>query len=658
MCEDVIDSTSAHGKLEVGQQHHENKNALKFKSPNAVVPDDNAMPQKDDNETETALPALPAVSKTVAPDRSPSPADLISIENSSLHPVDPQPPMLARLSPSKPRVCPIPTVFPLSSNSKDIGDAAPGGSVTILGPIESPILLSTASRPPLYSTPGQEGLVPLASILTPTTFSLQKSFFMTKTRGISPGSGEPPATGVSEASPIGYSLPQFHLPTTPEMTLRQSSFYSRSLFASSSSTSDYPSMSGAIDSLLFAPQQQNEVKDSDFRREKELARGAYSVVYLATHIASGRQFALKEVPRDRVVEASLHTQLVLEINTHRRLRHDHIVRLYSYYESDEGVVLILEYCAGGTLFDLLRQSPSGRLDEETASKYARHIAKGLQYLHEEHHIAHRDIKLENILIDHNGVAKLADFGWSRTMYIDNYHKQKLDKAKQRIRTIQQRQRTPKNPTPTESHATSSEHSEILCKKFRQEGSSEAKCKLSPPLSSSPQPDSCYGHKRREVAVEEIGLNPPTEPAPTLAKPSTSFRAERATRERSTPGRFTVCGTLDYLSPEMLLGEPHSLMTDLWSFGVLISEMLLGEPLFFEPSRTRTLEVIRNASVKERFHAAVERLQLASKEETAGSTQFSISDSAKELLFSLLQRRTADRPDLYTVLRHPWIKKRG
>lgn len=99
-------------------------------------------------------------------------------------------------------------------------------------------------------------------------------------------------------------------------------------------------------------------------------------------------------------------------------------------------------------------------------------------------------------------------------------------------------------------------------------------------------------------------------------------------------RETVCGTLDFLAPEMCEGERYDASIDVWSIGVLLYEMLFGSPPFEESSEYHTKE----------------RIKLVDLVFPEGK----VSDEAKHLISSLLRRNPADRMPLSKVLSHPWI----
>jgi MAP/microtubule affinity-regulating kinase len=114
------------------------------------------------------------------------------------------------------------------------------------------------------------------------------------------------------------------------------------------------------------------------------------------------------------------------------LSHEHILPLFSSYFSssdyDSRVVpsyvwFVTIFCPAGSLFDVLQRSSVGgqsfRIPQDDAGVLFRQIVRGLRYLHVEKRLVHGDIKLENILVDESGVCKIADFGMSRWMDVEN-----------------------------------------------------------------------------------------------------------------------------------------------------------------------------------------------------------------------------------------------
>lgn len=94
--------------------------------------------------------------------------------------------------------------------------------------------------------------------------------------------------------------------------------------------------------------------------------------------------------------------------------HAHVVAYaepQALFVHDENLYIVMEYCAGGDLYDFVCQKPQSRLHEIEALRYFSQIANGLAFLHD-HGIAHRDLSLENVLLQDGGVAKICDFGLS------------------------------------------------------------------------------------------------------------------------------------------------------------------------------------------------------------------------------------------------------
>lgn len=95
----------------------------------------------------------------------------------------------------------------------------------------------------------------------------------------------------------------------------------------------------------------------------------------------------------------------------KRLNHPNIVKLYEAIETEEQVVLVLEFVGGGSTHGFLKSKPNRRMDEDDARRIYKQLISALQYCHNKC-VAHRDIKLENIMLDNKGNVKIIDFGFS------------------------------------------------------------------------------------------------------------------------------------------------------------------------------------------------------------------------------------------------------
>jgi len=99
-----------------------------------------------------------------------------------------------------------------------------------------------------------------------------------------------------------------------------------------------------------------------------------------------------------------------EVGILLQLRHQSVVKLYETFETKRHIMLVMELCAGGDLLNFVRKRK--RLDEETAKILFKQVIEGIGYIHSKK-ILHRDIKLDNILLDGKGNVKIADFGVSK-----------------------------------------------------------------------------------------------------------------------------------------------------------------------------------------------------------------------------------------------------
>lgn len=128
-------------------------------------------------------------------------------------------------------------------------------------------------------------------------------------------------------------------------------------------------------------------------------------------------------------------ELEHEVSVWRHLEHRHILRLHAVYDTDFATFCVMDLNVGGTLFDIVRQARAtaadnaGRkgLEPKLAKSYAYQLACALRYLHEDIRVCHRDVKLENCLIDmstphaptQGGNLRLCDFGLADFLHSDS-----------------------------------------------------------------------------------------------------------------------------------------------------------------------------------------------------------------------------------------------
>ncbi|ORX94240.1 hypothetical protein K493DRAFT_352674 [Basidiobolus meristosporus CBS 931.73] len=150
-----------------------------------------------------------------------------------------------------------------------------------------------------------------------------------------------------------------------------------------------------------------------WQQGKFIGGGTFGSVYLAINLDSGDLMAVKEVRfTDSSSLTALHKSIKEEMCIMERLDHPNIVKYFGLEVHRDKVYIFMEYCQGGSLTSLLEH---GRIEDENVVKvYTLQMLHGLEYLHE-NSIVHRDVKPDNILLDHNGLIKFVDFGAAKVI---------------------------------------------------------------------------------------------------------------------------------------------------------------------------------------------------------------------------------------------------
>ncbi|GAA5985564.1 hypothetical protein JCM10908_007024 [Rhodotorula pacifica] len=146
-----------------------------------------------------------------------------------------------------------------------------------------------------------------------------------------------------------------------------------------------------------------------------IGEGTFGKVRLGVHRLTGTRVAIKQVPKSLPSyspsdPSSPLSLLTREIHHHRRLRHPHVLSLFELVATESSIYLVTELCAGGELFDYLVEQT--RLSLAETRRIFGQLVLGVAYLHGEG-VVHRDLKLENVLLDENVNVKIADLGFGR-----------------------------------------------------------------------------------------------------------------------------------------------------------------------------------------------------------------------------------------------------
>ncbi|WVQ73342.1 hypothetical protein IAR50_002910 [Cryptococcus sp. DSM 104548] len=146
-----------------------------------------------------------------------------------------------------------------------------------------------------------------------------------------------------------------------------------------------------------------------------IGEGSYGSVHIATHRLTGHRTAIKKIPK------SFTPHLTREIHHHRRLHHQNVVHLHEIIATESHIWLVTELCSGGELFDYLVER--GRMLEGEARRIFGELTVAVGWMHKEG-VVHRDLKLENVLLDGELRIKLGDLGfareWQKGRLMDTY----------------------------------------------------------------------------------------------------------------------------------------------------------------------------------------------------------------------------------------------
>ena len=266
----------------------------------------------------------------------------------------------------------------------------------------------------------------------------------------------------------------------------------------------------------YTPDEKYSFHNFVIHYDQQIGSGAFSNVYKSTNTIDNKVYAVKVVQKDTLQDITVDV-IYNEIKIHERIIHPNIIRMYNHYEDDKNIFCFLEIVNGITLYSKVK----GGLSEREAFQLFIQVAKSIKFCHD-NKIIHRDIKLENFLLDpQTNILKLCDFGWAA-----------------------------------------------------------------------------------ELTDEQ-------------------------------PLRATICGTTDYMAPEMIKEKAYDYSVDIWAMGILLYELLHGYSPF--GNSDDYTEVFKNV-LKFNFHIDKE-----------------ITNNCKDLLLKLLGSEPEKRIKVDGVMSHPWMK---
>ena len=146
---------------------------------------------------------------------------------------------------------------------------------------------------------------------------------------------------------------------------------------------------------------------------KPLGQGAYAIVYVCYHKASMKKLAIKIYQKSKLNDSMKRKAVQREILALKKIDHPHIIKMHDLIETPKQICIVTDLIQGISLHQYVKQQCTNRqVKEAVCRRFFKQIIEGFEYLHSKG-IAHRDVKLDNILIEEKtSMIKIIDFGFA------------------------------------------------------------------------------------------------------------------------------------------------------------------------------------------------------------------------------------------------------
>nr|XP_048299993.1 testis-specific serine/threonine-protein kinase 4 isoform X2 [Myodes glareolus] len=164
------------------------------------------------------------------------------------------------------------------------------------------------------------------------------------------------------------------------------------------------------ETTTVTPAYRSVMEEYGYEVGKVIGHGSYGTVYEAYYTKQKVMVAVKIISKKKASDDYLNKFLPREIQVMKVLRHKYLINFYQAIETTSRVYIILELAQGGDVLEWIQRY--GACSETLAGKWFSQMALGIAYLHSKG-IVHRDLKLENLLLDKRENVKISDFGFAK-----------------------------------------------------------------------------------------------------------------------------------------------------------------------------------------------------------------------------------------------------
>ncbi len=277
--------------------------------------------------------------------------------------------------------------------------------------------IAAATKKPTSSTPAQASAVDatMDSVAAPKPTNLSMPSKSTASRAAVDATMEAGVEATMDSTPVSASKTAVDatmaggatMPGAVDATRQESAGGVRQGGSRAIASADLSANASAMSGNANVPALEVPERLGGYRILRLLGRGAMGAVYEAKQISLDRNVALKTIRGRLADNPSALARFTREAYAAAQLVHHNVVQIYDFGHDGGQHFFSMEWVRGGPLSDVVRDN--GPVDPRVAATYTLQAARGLQFAHR-HGMVHRDVKPANLLLNDEGVVKVADLG--------------------------------------------------------------------------------------------------------------------------------------------------------------------------------------------------------------------------------------------------------